>query len=185
MFTAINSSRGKAFEALFSCLLKLRQVVNRETQTHAEAWAIARGLVEAELVKCRNANYEFSTLCGAHIGQLYYIDPEWLRTVITQIFPVEYAENTVCAVDGLGYATASRPIYALLLENGIIDRALRLDLRGQHARERLIGTWSPSMSACGRCRIDSGRARSTPAGRQAGVSEAAVNRPAIGHPATG
>ena len=31
----------------------------------------------------------------------------------------------------------------------------------------------------------SGRARSTPAGRQAGVSEAAVNRPAIGHPATG
>ena len=138
MFTAINSSRGKAVEALFSCLLKLRQVVNRETQTHAEAWAIARGLVEAELVKCRNANYEFSTLCGAHIGQLYYIDPEWLLAVITQIFPVEYAENTVCAVDGLGYATASRPIYALLLENGIIDRALRLDLRGQHARERLI-----------------------------------------------
>ena len=138
MFTAINSSRGKAVEALFSCLLKLRQVVNRERQTHAEAWAIARGLVEAELVKCRNANYEFSTLCGAHIGQLYYIDPEWLPTVITQIFPVEYVENTVCAVDGLGYATASRPIYALLLENGIIDRALRLDLRGQHARERLI-----------------------------------------------
>ena len=51
MFTAINSSRGKAVEALFSCLLKLRQVVNRETQTHAEAWAIARGLAEAELVK--------------------------------------------------------------------------------------------------------------------------------------
>ena len=138
MFDAINSSRGKAVEALFRCLLRLRQVVNRETQEHAKAWAIARGLVEAELVKCRNANYEVSTLSGAYIGQLYYIDPEWLRTVVTQIFPVEFTENTVCAVVGLGYATASRPIYALLLESGIIDRALRLDLRGRRAREKLI-----------------------------------------------
>ena len=138
MFHAINSSRGKAVEALFGCLLRLRQVVNRETPEHAKAGTIARGLVEAELVKCRNANYEFSTLCGAYIGQFYYIDPEWLRIVITQVFPVEFTENTVCAIDGLGYATASRPIYALLLQSGIIDRALGLDLGGRYAREKLI-----------------------------------------------
>ena len=138
MFHAINSSRGKAVEALFSCLFRLRRVVNRETKEHAEVWAITRELVDAELVKCRNANYEFSTLCGAYIGQLYYIDAEWLRALIARMFPVEFTENTVCAVDGLAYAPAGRPIYALLLESGVIDRALRLDLRGRHAREKLI-----------------------------------------------
>ena len=36
------------------------------------------------------------------------------------------------------YAPASRPIYDLLLKNGIIDCALHLDLKGRYAREKLI-----------------------------------------------
>lgn len=138
MTQAINSPKGKAVEALFSHALRGCRMADRESNGHVEAWATVRPLFETELAKCKNANYEFSTLCGAYTAQLDYFDAEWLSASVHRIFPSDFVANTICAVDGLAYGHATRRIYALLVGNDIIDRALRLDLKGRYAREKLI-----------------------------------------------
>jgi hypothetical protein len=138
MMQAINSPKGKAVEALFDYTLRVCRVADREGQGHAEAWETVRPMFERELAKCQNANYEFSTLSAASIAHLDYVDSNWLGGAVKQIFPSEFSGNTACAIDGLAYAHASRRIYALLVDNGIIDRALQLELKGRYAREKLI-----------------------------------------------
>lgn len=138
MTQAINSPKGKAVEALFSQTLRGCRVADLSTAGHAEAWANMRPLFEAELAKCKNSNYEFSTLCGAYLAHLDYVDPEWLGAAVNQMFPSDFAANAACAVDGLAYAHANRRVYGLLVANGIVDRALRFDLKGRYALEKLI-----------------------------------------------
>jgi hypothetical protein len=96
------------------------------------------GRLDAELAKCKNANYEFSVLSGAYIGQLQYLDPIWTKDQILQIFPSEFPLNSSCAIDGVGYASFTRSLYALLVEPGILDRALRYDLTGRGGREKVL-----------------------------------------------
>jgi hypothetical protein len=67
-----------------------------------------------------------------------YLDHEWLRTAVDRIFPAAYPTNFECAVAGLAYATATRPIYGLLVEHGIVESALGRDLAGRHAEENLL-----------------------------------------------
>lgn len=138
MTQAINSPKGKAVEALFDYTLRACRVADREGQGHAEAWKTVRPIFERELSKCQNANYEFSTLSAASMAQLDYVDSKWLGGVVKQIFPSDFPGNTACAIDGLAYAHANRRIYGLLVDNGIIDRALLLELKGRYAREKLI-----------------------------------------------
>ena len=138
MTHAINSSRGKAIEALFSHALRACRLSDRERQQHADVWDSMKPVFDAELTKCQNANYEFSTLAGAYIAHLVYMDPEWLEAQILRIFPSEFERNFMCALGGLAYANVSRPAYALLVERGIIDRALRLQADDRRVIERLV-----------------------------------------------
>lgn len=135
---AINTPKGRAVEALFSQALRACRVSDQSSGTHHDAWASIRGFFEAELDKCKNANYEFSTLCGNYLPQLDYMDRDWLSARIGLIFPVEYQSNSICAIDGLAYAALSKPVYSLLAERGILDRALRYELKGRNAREKLL-----------------------------------------------
>jgi hypothetical protein len=102
------------------------------------SWKSIQSLFDAELTKCRNTNYEFSVLSGAYLAQLIYIDPNWTKSRINNIFPSEFQSNSICAVDGLGYAPFTQLIYQLLLEAGVPDRALSYDLRGRGGREKLL-----------------------------------------------
>lgn len=138
MTQAINTPKGRVIEALFSQALRAARTSDKATGAHQLAWASIRPLFEAELAKCNNANYEFSTLCGTYLPQLQYLDQEWSNQHVDEIFPEAYELNTVCAVDGLAYATFAQPVYALLVQHGIIDRALRLELKGRNAREKLL-----------------------------------------------
>lgn len=138
MTQAINSSRGKAIEAVYSQALRACRLADRERQQHAEVWASMREAFEGELSKCQNANYDFSTLAGAYITQLEYIDWAWLKVQILKIFPGEFQGNFICALGGLAYANVSRPVYALLVETGIIDHALRLPIDDRRVIERLV-----------------------------------------------
>lgn len=138
MTQAINSSRGKAIEAIFSHALRACRLADRERQQHADVWASMKPVFDSELAKCQNANYEFSTLAGAYVTHLDYMDRVWLKAQIHKIFPTELQENFSCALGGLAYANVTRPVYATLVESRVIDDALRLPIADRRVIERLV-----------------------------------------------
>lgn len=138
MFQAINSPRGKAIEALFSHTLRVCRISDKERGDHTEAWRVIKPTFDEELVKCENTNYEFSTLAAAYLTNINYISHDWLLLSIDKIFPKDFPENFACAIDGLAYVSASRSIYRLLLEHGVLDKALRLNKTRKQAHEKII-----------------------------------------------
>ncbi|PLY13887.1 MAG: hypothetical protein C0631_12740 [Sedimenticola sp.] len=138
MHQAINSSKGKAIEALFSHALRECRISDRTSGEHNIVWDLMRPTFDRELAKCTGGNYEFSTLIASYIANIDYMSHDWLQGSVKHIFPDQYVDNFMCALEGLAYAPATRPIYALLLEHGVLDRALHLDLKGRHSREKLI-----------------------------------------------
>ena len=138
MTQAINSSKGKATEALLSHVLRACRVSDKASGGHAGVWAEMKPIFEEELAKCKNANYEFSTLAGAYLANLVYVDREWVQGNLPLLFPREFPANAACAIDGLAYCPATRPLYAFLAESEVLDRALRSELKRQYTREKLV-----------------------------------------------
>ena len=138
MNQAINSSRGRALEAAFSHILRRCRLADKEIGSHAEVWPEVCGFVTQELARCVGSNFEFSTLCGAYLGNLEYMDASWLTKNIRDIFPVAHPTNLRCAVGGLAYASISRRIYQMLRDTEVMDSALRLEHQGRHSREKLM-----------------------------------------------
>lgn len=138
MFDAINSAKGKTIEALFNHALRTCRVSENINGKHVDEWENMRLTFDRELERCKNGNYEMSTLCGAYITNLDYLSRDWLARNIDQIFPQEYPLNFACAIDGMAYGPEHRIVYKLLVNKEIINKALRMDLRGKHAREKLI-----------------------------------------------
>ena len=138
MTQAINSAKGKVIEALFSHALRACRLSDRASGGHAAAWAEMKPVFDQEIAQCKNANFEFSTLAANYIANVDYIDRDWLRANLESIFPREFLANFHCAVEGLAYAPATRPVYALLVEGGVLDFALRQESKGRHAREKLV-----------------------------------------------
>jgi len=138
MTQAINSPKGNAIEALFNHALRVCRLADSETGGHAEKWAELVPIFDKELAKCKNENFEFSTLAASYISNLEYLCADWLKANLNGIFPGNYPENFNCALEGLTFAQATRSNYKLLEGAGIIDRALHRGYKGEHARERLI-----------------------------------------------
>lgn len=138
MTQAINSSKGKAVEALFSHALRVCRLSDQGSGGHAAAWEEMKPVFDQEIDRCRDGNYEFSTLAANYIANLDYIDHIWLQTNIGNIFPRDFLANFHCALEGLAYAPATRPVYSLLLDGGVLDFALRQESKGRHAREKIV-----------------------------------------------
>ncbi len=138
MTQAINSSKGKVIEALFSHALRTCRLSDRASGGHAATWAEMKPVFDQEVAQCKDANFEFSTLAANYIANLDYIDRDWLRANLESIFPREFLTNFHCALEGLAYAQATRPVYALLAESEVLDLALRQEAKGRHAREKLV-----------------------------------------------
>lgn len=138
MTQAINTSRGKAIEALFSHALRECRVSDRSQHGHAEVWSRMRTVFDEELARCKDSNYEFSTLAAAYIANLYYMDRDWLLSNIDRMFPEGFSANFACAMEGLAYAPATRAIYSALRDRGIVEWALKHAPQGRHAREKLL-----------------------------------------------
>lgn len=139
MFQALNTPKGRIIEALFSHSLRAARVSDKAMGSHAKVWATLQPTFERELVLCRNTNFEFSTLCGAYLPQLQYLDNTWADRHVNLIFPAEYETNTICALAGLAYASFTRPLYEVLTKYGVVDRALSLALKGRDTREKILG----------------------------------------------
>jgi hypothetical protein len=138
MFQAMNCPKGRIIEALYSQALRAARISDHQHGDHRKTWEGIRPLFETQLALCRDANYEFSTLTGNYLPQLQYLDRAWTSERIEQIFPIAYEANTVCALDGLAYASFTRPAYEVLAAHGVIERALSLELKGRSAREKLL-----------------------------------------------
>jgi hypothetical protein len=138
MSTAINTPKGRAIEALFSHALRACRVADQTTGNHISAWAQLQSIFDRELNACQNNNAEFSTLCGAYLAQLEYLDAGWTSQHIPNIFPASAPINDQAAIAGLAYAAFTRRIYEHLDHGGILDRALQYNLKGREAREKLL-----------------------------------------------
>ena len=138
MTEAINSSKGKAVEALLNHALRMCRIEDQTTGGHATAWQTLQCSFDNELAKCKDANFEFSTLLGAYCANVEYLDNSWLRANVNIVFSEQHTGNFQCAIAGLAYAPFSRAVYEILKGNGVLVRALKASLVGRHARERLI-----------------------------------------------
>ncbi len=135
---AINAPKGKAIEALISHALRECRVNDRETGGHEKVWNKMQPTFDEELAKCADNNFDFSTLLGNYIVNFDYMSHSWLESNLDKIFPKQYLENYRCALEGLAYAAATRDIYILLRDNGIVDFALQNELKGKRLREKII-----------------------------------------------
>ena len=138
MNQSINSLNGRALQAAFDHILRRCRLADKEAGYHANVWSEVRCLFDRELAGCVGGNFEFSTLCSARLGNLEYIDQEWLRANIRRIFPPDQPTNLRCAVGGLAYASVNRPMYRMLKEREIIDSALRIKNQDRYGREKLM-----------------------------------------------
>ena len=135
---AINTSKGKAVEALFDHALRWCRVNDAETKSHVDIWRDMESVFDAEIASCRNQNFEFSALAGAYVVNLHYLSGDWLRDNFRGIFPTDYPANCLSALDGLAFAPATEPIYQQLVDAGIIEWAMSREMKGSHARENLV-----------------------------------------------
>lgn len=138
MSQAINTSKGKAIEAMYIHALRACRLSDRSQEGHAHIWTQLQPTLDRELNKCEDTNYEFSTLAGAYIANLDYMDHNWLQVNIKKIFPQQFPTNFACALEGLAYGPATKPIYLLLRDSGIVEVALKSSPKGRHSREKLI-----------------------------------------------
>ena len=138
MNQSINSPKGRALQAAFGHILRRCRLADKEAGNHVEVWQESRCLLDYELAQCVGGNYEISTLCGARLGNLGYIDQDWLENNIRRIFPSDQPRNLRCAVGGLAYAAVSLSIYRLLKDHGVIDSSLAIEDQDQYGREKLM-----------------------------------------------
>jgi hypothetical protein len=138
MSEAINTPKGRVLEALVDYSLRTCRVADKSKQQHNDEWNGLEPVYNSEILQCKNANFEFSTLMGCYVAHMLYMNEEWLRANIGHIFPKAYETNFSCAIEGLAYSPMHRTIYQLLISHGIIEYALKLPVRGKHARESLL-----------------------------------------------
>jgi hypothetical protein len=138
MTHAINTTKGRVLEALFNHALRECRLADKSKGEHATEWARMKPVFDKELAKCEADNLEFSTLAGAYIGNLDYLDSSWARDNFARIFPLEREANFSSALGGLAYSQPTRRHYVMLRDAGILDRALRLNLKGRDTRKELI-----------------------------------------------
>ena len=138
MNSAINSSKGKAVEAMVDCALRRCRVRHSETGTHDDEWKAMQPCFDAEIAQCRNANYEFSTLAAAYLNQLRYLSPDWIGQNFLAIFPLDFPANCLCALGGLAFSNPTGIVYEDLAHHGILAWALGQEMLGSVARESLL-----------------------------------------------
>jgi hypothetical protein len=139
MTHALNTEKGHAVGAMYNHALRACRVADQTTQSHSAVWEDLKGNFDAELTKCRDGNFEFSTLSASYIGNLHYLNLDWLTANLAQMFPArEYPDNFKAAVGGLAYAGPSRPIYQLLASHKVFAEALATKLEDKNGRERVI-----------------------------------------------
>ena len=114
------------------------RVTDKHSSSHENTWRDLRPIFDAELAKAAGSNFEFSTLVGCYLPNLFYLSTEWLQSHVTRLFPKEHPNNLFCAVAGLAYSQATRPSYRLLADAQIVEAALNSAQVKGSTREKFI-----------------------------------------------
>jgi len=138
MFSAINSQRGKAIEAIYSQTLRAARLANLSSNGHGESWTSVVGIFDKEIGKCKNANFEFSTLSGSRLANLIYLDSNWVHEHLEDLFPSRFPANFLCAISGTNYSRPSLAVFTLLREGGVFDHALQMQNLKGDSRQRVL-----------------------------------------------
>ena len=140
MTDALNTDKGHVIGAMYNHALRACRVAEQVTKSHKAAWNGVSDVFSAELAKCRDGNYEFSTLSASYISNLDYMSREWLTANVADIFPAQdYPNNFKVAVGGLAYAGGiSRTLYQLLTGHKVFANALATNLEDKNGRERVV-----------------------------------------------
>ena len=139
MSFAINSSRGKALEALFTHALRAARVADRQSNGHADIWSrVLAPLFDREVARIAESNAEFVVLFGQFVPQLQYLSSEWTEANLEKVFDRQSPSQLSLAVSGLAYATATKPLYDLLNSSSVLDAALALTTLPRDDRARLV-----------------------------------------------
>jgi hypothetical protein len=137
MTHALNTEKGRIIGAMYNHALRVCRVAKKNEKAIADAWAMVQPAFDQEIGKCRNANFEFSTLSASYIANLDYMSHDWLVENVNKLFPKEFPANFKAAIGGLAYARPSRQIYQLLASNGVIEGTLRSEVEDSQSKEKM------------------------------------------------
>jgi len=139
MTHALNTDNGHVIGAMYIHALRVCRLADQSNQPRDAAWESLKDVFDAEIAKCRNGNFEFSTLSASYIANLDYLSRPWLTENVGWLFPArDYPNNFKVAIGGLSYAGASRSIYQLLAGHNVFSEALAAKLEDKNGRERVI-----------------------------------------------
>jgi hypothetical protein len=139
---AINSPKGQALESMFSYALRkysiFEKLPDKGKKEKEIFWESIEPVFNEDVKRSKVGNYEFSSLAGAHLPNLYYLNEGWVRKYINDIFPTE-EKHWRCAIQGYSYVnTVYAVIYNLLKDNGHLKRALETDFANDQIKRRII-----------------------------------------------
>jgi hypothetical protein len=101
MTHALNTEKGHIIGAMFNHALRVCRIAKRESQSTVAAWSSLKDVFDAELAKCRNANYDFSTLAASYIANIEFMSHLWLADNVRRLFPASlYPDNFKVALGG-------------------------------------------------------------------------------------
>lgn len=136
---AMNTPKGRCIESLVAYSLRKARLLESKGQDRKAFWARIQKVFDDELAQCVGGNYEFSALAGRNILQLHYLSYEWLKERFNDIFSLQSEKNWRCAMQGYSYVNLVHPdIYALLKNNGHLQKVLNVTWRNKDVRKKII-----------------------------------------------
>lgn len=139
---AINTTKGHVLEGFKSYVLRryrdFEKLPEKGIKEKEAFWKTVEPLFNLEIEKTREGNFEFSSLAGAYLPNLYYLQKDWVTSNINNVFPTE-EKHWRCAMQGYSYVnTIYAVIYNLLRDNGHLKRALDTKFSNDQTKRRVI-----------------------------------------------
>lgn len=136
---AINSSKGQIIEAYINYALRKFRLCEQQKESKDKIWPEIQAVLDSELDRTKNGNFEFSALAGRYIPNLMYMNPEWVATKFNEIFPKERDKNWTAAMHGYSYVgRVYAGIYELLKKNDHLDKSLETDVVTMHGQNKVL-----------------------------------------------
>lgn len=145
---AINTTKGYVLECFKSYVLRryrdFERLPDKGTKEKESFWKTVEPLFDNEVKQTERGNFEFSSIAGAYLPNLYYLNKDWLVNNINKIFSAD-DKHWRCAMQGYSYvSTVYEVIYDLLKNNGHLKRALDIEFLSEQTRKRVVENISMS-----------------------------------------
>lgn len=140
VFLTINSAKGKVLIAMLQ--YSLRYAKANELPDGNRWKPEIKEEFTKRLNKAVDASVEFATVLGMYLPNLFYLDEAWVKGNIDNILPHEDDYTDFWKATFVGFISSSdnfkKHVYEVLLPHGDYHRALRAELPGDFAQERLV-----------------------------------------------